>query len=134
MTALLAARILPPRSGLPLDDALETMRDAADAAREEARTYFQATPRAALDPLRERFTFLFPPEVQEKFGLGVPVALSPSAIAVRYQRLLWKQYIDRFTRVEEAPGRDPDSLRFKVSLDLRLFCKYRQEARDLVSR
>jgi hypothetical protein len=134
VTAFFSRRLLPAKSGLPKDDALRAEREALFTARGEARDYFLEHDHPILSPLRLRFTLLVPPELEEKLGLGVPVAMSPSALAIRYRELLWRHYIERFTTVEEAPGRDPDELRFKVSLNLELFCRYRQNVRDLVSR
>jgi hypothetical protein len=121
-------------AGLPLDEALEHERDRVDGFRAEAQHYFLEHSHPTLDRMRERYTFLFPIVIQERFGLGVPVAAGETSIAIKYRALLWKQYLERFTRVSEAPAHDPYTLRFEVSLDLGLFCRYRQEVGDLLTK
>lgn len=133
MTVFLSHRFEQPGKGLPLDDALTAERDASQALRVAAARYFDFRDER-VRRLRERFTFLFPERVAEFYGVDVPVAVSPSALALRYRELLWKHYLERFTSVEEAHGRDAYSTRYKVSLDLTLFCRYRQNVNDLVAR
>src|SRR5262249_41731311 len=120
--------------GTPLDEAMEQQERSVSELRADAADYFLDHPHELLDPLRARYTFLYPPELREELSLGPLIARSETWIAVRYQRLLWKEYLERFTRVREGPGKDPYSVRFRVDLDLRLFCRYRQRVGDLVTR
>jgi hypothetical protein len=133
VTASFARRVPDAGPGLPLDEALAREETAVASIREDAKRYFLEHRHETLDRLRARYTFLIPDAVKERLGLGTLYFTSRISEALRYRSYLWKQYIERYTKVEEAPSRDPYTLRFKVALDLAVFCQYRQLTDDLVT-
>lgn len=123
-------KLVRPRPGTPLDEALGQEQRQVEAIREEARNYFLRHSYKPLDSLKERYTFLL--ESGKEEGIGVEAAGISSAL--KYRSSLWRQYIERFTNVEEATSDDPYQIRFAVRLDLGAFCRLRQRVDDLVTR
>ncbi|MGZ3696617.1 MAG: hypothetical protein ACXWP5_00870 [Bdellovibrionota bacterium] len=124
-----------PRSnpGVPLDRALELEQQEVERIGGEARRYLVSESPEALSILTDQYTLLLPETVRDHYGLGTLIGFSDMSAALRYRRILWKQYVETFTSVREAPSKDPYSLRFEVSLDLTLFCRYGQKTSDLVT-
>lgn len=131
LSVYFAKRLPRPNPGTPLDEALKQEQAQVEKIREEAKRYFFYYPFAPLDRLKAQYTFLVEADAPDRSGIGVE-ALEINT-ALRYRSELWKQYIERFTVVEEAASDDPYRIRFAVSLDLKQFCRYRQRIEDLVT-
>jgi hypothetical protein len=134
LSVFFSRKIAPTPAGLPLDAALEREKLLVAELRESARSYYRKEPPEALAQMMHEYTFLMPPSAREKLGLSDLAGVSEITVAVKYRSYLWRLYLERFTHVEEAPGIDPYTLRFKVELDLDLFCRYRKKLEDLVVR
>jgi hypothetical protein len=133
LRVLLTGKLPRPTSGAPLDQALEKEHAALESLREEARSYFFIHRHDQFKGLIVRYTFLFPESIKDRYGLGTMIYNDISS-ALKYRELLWRDYIEKFTTVKEAPSGDPRTLKFEVSLDLSLYCQYGQATRNLVSR
>jgi hypothetical protein len=119
--------------GTPLDAALRYERRQADRIREDAKMAFFTRPPETFATLMEDYTFLVPESLKETYGIGMIIGLSDISSALKYRRSLWRQMIEQFTTVKEAPSDDPYVLKFEVNLDLSFFCRYRQRIQDLVT-
>jgi hypothetical protein len=53
--------------------------------------------------------------------------------ALTQRKDLWRRYIEMFTSVKEAPSDDAYALKFEVSLDLRILCRYGRSISDLTT-
>jgi hypothetical protein len=117
---------------MPLDQALEREQLWLRTIRERARDYLRRNPPEDLALMMREYTFLIPEGVRERWGLAELIGMSEISIAVKYQRDLWRIYLEKFATVKEAVGPDPYTARFEIDLDLGIFCGYRQPLRDLV--
>ena len=126
-------------AGVPLDEALERRERDLRSLRQEARRYFvsgsdESPAQRGFSALKESHTLVLSEEVRERLGIGAFLGGRDIANALRYRELYWRQYVERFTSIKEAPSDEGGALKFEVSLDLSLFCRYGRPIRELVSR
>lgn len=119
--------------GTPLDLAMLYEKSGVAKLREEAKGSFRLNPPPELARAMDDYTFLTPESEKDTYGLGDLVAMTQISMALKYRALLWRNFIEAFTTVKEAPSDDPYRLRFEVSLDLSYYCRYRQRIQDLVT-
>lgn len=110
----------------------------------ENRTAYPLAPASLIEflLLRNAYTLLIPSEVQDgiqntnrnwqKIGVDHDGRIAVSK-AIEDRDMLWEQFLSTFASVQEAPGKDSQSINFEVTMDLSLLCRYGRPATDLLS-
>lgn len=126
-------KLTPVPNGTPLDAAFRSEQQQVENLRKKARLAFLTRPPVELATAMRDYTFLIPETARDMYGMGALVGFSDISSAVKFQKQLWRVFVEEFSSVKEAPSETPDALRFEVTLDLSYFCRFKQKVSDLLT-
>ena len=148
----ITGEIPKPKKSIPKDTSMQLRKRALKLIREAAKVHFLDKDTRPTKLLREGYTMFIPPTLQEEYFESdqygflkdeeclekhedrnkCPFLPAPSE-AIKYQKIIWERYINKFTTVKELNLSEKE-IKFEVSLDLTLFCKYGRPVSDLVTK